>query len=110
MMQDTTEVQARVERLQAEAAQLGVKSGTHQRDGLLQAVGLGLMVISVVVVLVAYSSSLGSDDARDIQSLIVLAVGMLALAVLGGALFLRYSLSRFLRFWLLRQLYENQRE
>ena len=102
--------QDRVERLQAEAAQLGVKSGSHQRDGLLQAVGLGLMVVAVVAVLVAYSASLGSDDARDIQSLIVLSVGMLALAVLGGALFLRYSISRFLRFWLLRQLYENQRD
>ena len=102
--------QDRVERLQAEAAQLGVKSGSHQRDGLFQAVGLGLMVVAVVAVLVAYSASLGSDDARDIQSLIVLSVGMLALAVLGGALFLRYSISRFLRFWLLRQLYENQRD
>jgi hypothetical protein len=102
--------QERVERLQAEAAQLGIKSGSHQRDGLWQAVGLALMVVAVVVVLVAYSSSLGSSDPRDIQSLIVLSVGMLALAVLGGALFLRYSLSRFLRFWLLRQLYENQRD
>jgi hypothetical protein len=28
--------------------------------------------------------------------------------VLGGALFLRYSMAKFLRFWLLRQLYEGQ--
>ena len=33
---------------------------------------------------------------------------MLALAVVGAAVFLRYSLARFLRFWLLRQLYEGQ--
>ena len=33
---------------------------------------------------------------------------MLALAVAGAAVFLRYSLARFLRFWLLRQLYEGQ--
>ena len=98
----------RVDRLQTEAAQLGVKSGNHQRDGMLQTVGLVLMVAAVIVVLIAYSASLGSNDPRDIQSFIVLSVGMLAMAVLGGALFLRYSLSRFLRFWLLRQLYENQ--
>jgi hypothetical protein len=33
---------------------------------------------------------------------------MLAVAVTGAAVFLRYSLARFLRFWLLRQLYEGQ--
>ena len=33
---------------------------------------------------------------------------MLGLAVVGAAVFLRYSLARFLRFWLLRQLYEGQ--
>jgi hypothetical protein len=36
------------------------------------------------------------------------ASSMLALAVAGGAVFLRYSLARFLRFWLLRQLLEGQ--
>jgi hypothetical protein len=33
---------------------------------------------------------------------------MLGLSVAGAAVFLRYSLARFLRFWLLRQLYEGQ--
>ena len=108
-MQDS-DAEARTERLRAEAAELGVRAGAHRRDGLLQGVGLALMAIAVIVVLVAYQVSLGSDDARDIQSLVVLAIAMLALAVLGAALFLRYSISRFLRFWLLRQLYENQRE
>jgi hypothetical protein len=109
-MQDTTEAHERVERLRAEAAELGVKAGAHRRDGVLQVLGLVLMAAAVVVTLLAYQISLGSDDQRDIQSLIVLAIAMLALAVLGGALFLRYSMSRFLRFWLLRQLYEQQRD
>jgi hypothetical protein len=51
---------------------------------------------------------LDKSDDRDIQSLIILAVAMLALAVAGAAVFVRYSLARFLRFWLLRQLYEGQ--
>jgi hypothetical protein len=33
---------------------------------------------------------------------------MLGVAVLGAAVFLRYSMARFLRLWLLRQLYESQ--
>ena len=31
-----------------------------------------------------------------------------AVSVTGGFLFLRYSLARFLRFWLLRQSYEQR--
>ncbi len=97
----------RIERLQAEAARLNVaKAG--RRDGLWQAVGAVAMVAGVVLAFVAYQVSLGKDDTRDIDSLLILAVAMLALAVVGAAVFLRYSLARFLRFWLLRQLLEGQ--
>ena len=30
------------------------------------------------------------------------------LTLIGAALFLRYSMAKFLRFWLLRQIYESQ--
>lgn len=97
----------RIERLQAEAARLDVaRSGS--RDSLYQTVALVLMVVGVVGGFVAYQASLGSDDPRDIQSMIVLAIMLLGLVVIGAAVFLRYSLAKFLRFWLLRQLYEGQ--
>ena len=97
----------RVARLEQEAANLKV-STSAKRDGLYQAAGALAMVVGVVVAFVAYQLSLDKADDRDIQSLIILAVAMLALAVAGAAVFLRYSLARFLRFWLLRQLYEGQ--
>jgi hypothetical protein len=97
----------RMQRLQDEAARLNVaKAG--RRDGLWQAVGAAAMVAGVALAFLAYQLSLGKDDARDIESLQILAISMLALAVAGGAVFLRYSLARFLRFWLLRQLLEGQ--
>jgi hypothetical protein len=97
----------RIERLRSDAAALKVGRGAG-RDGVWQAVGAIAMVVGVAVSFVAYQLSLAKDDPRDIQSLQILAVSMLALAVAGGAVFLRYSLARFLRFWLLRQLYEGQ--
>jgi hypothetical protein len=103
-MNDRTD---RIDRLQAEAARLKVAKGAG-RDGLWLAVGLVAMVTGVVGALVAYNLSLGKSDPRDISSLGILAVAMLALAVAGAAVFLRYSLARFLRFWLLRQLVEGQ--
>lgn len=97
----------RIERLKSDAAELNVKKGAG-RDGLWQTVGALAMAAGVVLAFVAYQLSLGKDDSRDIQSLQILALSMLALAVVGAAVFLRYSLARFLRFWLLRQLYEGQ--
>jgi hypothetical protein len=97
----------RIERLKNDAAELNVGKGA-MRDGLYQALGAVAMVVGVVVALVAYLASRGLDDTRDIQSTVILALAMLALAVTGAAVFLRYSMARFLRFWLLRQLYEGQ--
>jgi hypothetical protein len=97
----------RIERLQSEAARLDIaRSGS--RDNLYQMAAVVLMIVGVVGGFIAYQASLGSDDPRDIQSLIVLAIMLLGLVVIGAAVFLRYSLAKFLRFWLLRQLYEGQ--
>jgi hypothetical protein len=97
----------RIERLQSEAARLDVaRSGS--RDGLFQMIAVAAMVVGVVGAFIAWQASLGSDDPRDIQSHIVLAITMLGLVIIGAAVFLRYSLAKFLRFWLLRQLYEGQ--
>ena len=97
----------RIERLKSDAAELNVSKGAA-RDGLWQTVWAIAMAAGVVLAFVAYQLSLGKDDPRDIDSLQILAVAMLALAVVGAAVFVRYSLARFLRFWLLRQLYEGQ--
>lgn len=97
----------RIEQLRRDAAELKVGKGAG-RDGLYQAAGAVAMAAGVAVAFLAYQLSLGKDDSRDIQSLQILALSMLALAIAGAAVFVRYSLARFLRFWLLRQLYEGQ--
>jgi hypothetical protein len=97
----------RIERLKSDAAELKVGQSAG-RDSLYQTAGAVAMGAGVVLAFAAYQLSLGKDDTRDIQSLQIMSVAMLALAVVGAAVFLRYSLARFLRFWLLRQLYEGQ--
>jgi hypothetical protein len=97
----------RIQRLESEAARLNVASA-RSHDRLYQGAAALAMVGGVIGGFVAYQASLTSDDPRDIQSLTILAITMLALAVVGSAVFLRYSLGRYLRFWLLRQLYEGQ--
>ena len=66
------------------------------------------MVAGVAISLVAYLASTGEAFTNDILELLILCGFGIALAILGAAVFLRYSLARFLRFWLLRLIYEQQ--
>ena len=105
----------RAEQFKTEIAGLRLKTGRARVENLLQILGVVLMVAGIVIALVAYSASLnvtatpGSNvDVLDSNSYTPLAVAGLAISVTGGFVFLRYSLAKFLRFWLLRQSYEQR--
>ncbi len=111
----TTESTDRAGQFKAEIAEMKLKTGRAKTETLLQIGGLVLMVGGIVLALGAYAASLnvtatpGSNvDVLNSNSYIPLALAGLAISVMGGAVFLRYSLARFLRFWLLRQSYEQR--
>jgi len=106
---------SRSERFKADMATMRVKTGTASREAPLQALSVVLMVAGVVVAFGGYQASLnvkatpGSNvDVLSSNSYLALAATGIAITVVGGFLFLRYSLARFLRFWLLRQSYEQR--
>jgi hypothetical protein len=98
----------RVDQFKADMADMKLKTGGASKDGPLQIVGVLLMVAGIVVAVMAYQSSKGQSDARDVQSLIILGVAGLAVTVAGAALYLRCALAKFFRLWLLRQIMENR--
>jgi hypothetical protein len=98
----------RIDQFKSEVTDLNLKTGNAGREKGLVILGVLMMIAGVVVSFFAYAASRNYDDARDIQTMLILSVTMAALAVFGAALFLRYSLAGFLRMWLLRNLYEGQ--
>jgi hypothetical protein len=105
----------RAEEFKAEMATLKLRTGGASRERPLLAVGVLLMIAGVVLALVAYSAASNvkvtpgtNIDLLNSGEYTPLAIAGLALTVAGGFVFLRYSLARFLRFWLLRQSYEQQ--
>jgi membrane protein YqaA with SNARE-associated domain len=86
---------------------MNLKAGSASTDTLLQVIGLLLMIAGVVAAVLLAIASKSISDARSIQNNIIWAVAMLCLTVLGLGVFLRYSLGKFMRLWLLRQIYEN---
>lgn len=114
-MSDTTSMSDdRAEQFKAEIAEMKLKTGRARTENMLQILGVVLMIGGIALALGAYSASLnvtatpGSNvDVLDSNSYTPLAIAGLAISVTGGFLFLRYSLAKFLRFWLLRQSYER---
>ena len=105
----------RAEQFKADIAEMKLKTGRTGAERLLQLLGAALMVAGIAIALGAYSASLNvtatpgtNVDLLDSNSYIALAIAGVAISVTGGFLFLRYSLARFLRFWLLRQAYEQR--
>jgi hypothetical protein len=106
----------RMIRFTAEVADLKLKTGRTRTEHVLQVVGVVLMVGGIVLALGAYAASLdvaatpGTNvDVLNSNSYETLALAGVATSVVGGFVFLRYSLAQFLRFWLLRQSYDQQR-
>jgi hypothetical protein len=106
----------RAEQFKTEIAEMRLKTGRARMENLLQLLGVILMAAGVAIALGAYSASLNvtatpgaNVDVLDSNSYTPLAIAGLAMASgTGGFLFLRYSLAKFLRFWLLRQSYEQR--
>ena len=106
----------RMIRFTAEVADMKLKTGRTRTEHVLQVVGVMLMVGGIVLALGAYAASLdvaatpGTNvDVLNASSYETLALVGVATSVVGGFVFLRYSLAQFLRFWLLRQSYDQQR-
>ena len=105
----------RAEQFKADIAEMKLKTGRTRSENVLLLFGVALMVAGIAIAFAAYSASLnvtgtpGSNvDLLDSNSYLALAIAGVAITLAGGFVFLRYSLARFLRFWLLRQSYEQR--
>ena len=67
-----------------------------------------LMAIGAVLAIAAYVVSHQTRDPLVQNDALTLGLAGITSAVLGGALFLRYSVGSFFRFWLARLIYEQK--
>ncbi len=98
--------EGRVETFKAEIADVGVRKPSPGGERGLLITSIVLMIAGAVIDLVAYLNSQGQDQIGDVNELIILALFGVTLTVIGAALFIRYSFGRFLRYWLIRLIYE----
>jgi hypothetical protein len=103
-----TENSERIEQFRTDIAGMHLKDPVSGREANLLRLGAVLMVAGVVLTVLAYSASHGTRlDLNQRDDIIAALIGV-SLTISGAALFLRYSMAQFLRFWLARLIYEQR--
>jgi hypothetical protein len=98
--------ESRADRFARELAGLKISDPAAGRPRLWQRLGAALMVLGIVLGLAAYLVSHRTTSSLTQGDAITIGLAGVTVAVVGAAIFLRYSLTGFLRFWMARQSFE----
>jgi len=101
-----TSTETRADRFVRDLAALKIPDPAAGRSGLWLRLGAALMALGLVLAVAAYLLSHTTSDPLVQNDAITIGLGAAAASVVGSALFLRYSLTGFLRFWMARQSYD----
>ena len=94
--------------LGAELTRLRASNNSGPTDRGVSVLGMLLGVAGLVVILVSFLQSRSYSSILDQMDALILALFGVALTILGAALYIRASMTRFLRYWLLRMVYEQR--
>ena len=101
-----TSTEKRADRFVREIAQLKIGNPADGRPRLWLRLGVALMVLGMVLGVTAYLVSHRTTSSLVQGDAITIGLGGVTVSVVGAALFVRYSLTAFLRFWMARQSYD----
>lgn len=101
-----TSIETRADRFVRELAELRIPDPAAGRPRFWQRFGAVLMVLGPVLGVTAYLVSHRTTSALVQGDAVTIGLGAVTVTITGSALFLRYSLTGFLRFWMARQSHE----
>lgn len=99
----------RVEEFKAEIADLRVGVPSSAGDKKLLVLGIVLVAVGIGLILAGWYGASGVGTiAEQFPYLISGGLTGLACVIAGSVLFARYSMTRFMQYWLIRVIYEQQ--
>ena len=106
----TAATSPRLDEFEAEVQKLKVSGGGANPERLGAQWGIGLTIVGFVIAAISWFSA--QDATRNeviYRSQIVAGIG-LAIAMVGIVIWLRNSLTRYLRYWIIRLVYEQREQ
>jgi hypothetical protein len=100
----------RVSEFRTEMQQLKLQGSSGSAERWMLVVGAILAIVGVVLAVMGAIQVINSGDSPADQRAFMASGSLLGLVlvVAGAALFVRYSLGRYMRFWLIRLVYEGR--
>jgi hypothetical protein len=100
---------ARLGQFQDEVAKLKLKGGGANPERTGATWGIGLGVVGAIIVVISWLSAKGASTTTQLSAEIAALIGVLV-GLVGVALWVRNSLTRYLRYWLIRLIYEDREQ
>jgi hypothetical protein len=100
----------RSDRFRADISDLKIKDPRAARGTLMARLGGTAMALGILLGIIGYFMSHTTTNALQQRDAITLAVLGVSVSVVGGVVFLRYSLAGFMRLWLARLILHQDGE
>jgi hypothetical protein len=94
--------------LGTELGKLRASNNSGPMDSKLSVLGVLVAIAGLVIILVNFLQSRNFSDMRDQMDALILSLFGIGLVIVGATLYIRSSMTRFLRYWLLRMVYEQR--
>jgi len=94
--------------LGAELSKLRASNNSGRLDRSLSLLGVLAVIAGLGIILLSFAQSRNYSSILNQMDALILSLFGLGLIIVGAALYLRGSMTRFLRYWLLRMVYEQR--
>jgi hypothetical protein len=101
---------SRLAQFEDEVAKLKVTGGGANPERLGSQWGIGLTVLGFVIAIISWFSAKDSSSAITALRANIFALIGVGLAVIGVIIWLRNSITRYLRYWIIRLVYEQREQ
>jgi hypothetical protein len=102
--------QARLDRFESEVSDLKVTGGAANPERQGSRLGIGLMVIALIGGFLCWYAAFTATRFEEIQRMIIAGGLFVGVGVVGAVIWVRNSFTRYLRYWLIRLIYEQREQ
>ena len=101
---------SRLAQFESEVTRLRVTGGGANPERTAERFGIGLIVTGFVIAFISWWSAYNAGRFEDIHRAAIFALIGIGVALVGAIVWLRNSMTRYLRYWIIRLVYEQREQ